>query len=634
MKKIKILLLPLLLFPAVIMIAQEASQVNFEPPKNKKSEYTITNMEQLNSNQLDFCAVSYQDGLVFTSTKGQGGIFACNEDIANGNYSDLYFATKDLEGNYFNPTLLQGDINGKYHDGTATFTPDGLQMIFSRNNKKGVNKLGNIDLKIYSATLEKGAWKNVKELPFNSDNYASCHPSLSFDGNILYFSSNRPGGYGGMDIYKSVKTSEGWTGPINLGPEVNSNGQEIFPFIDVKGNLFYASDGHKGKGGLDIFQVRQVGNNWANRRNLDKPINSRKDDFGYFSNKEGTEGFLTSNRPGGKGKDDIYQWEFIGKQPYFVTICVIDKNTDLRIEDADLAVNTEQSNGKSCNYTQAVYEGENYTIVVNKDGYEPVTLQLDANDLIETDEYLVPISQISKPIPLNVLVLNKNDESPIPLAMVRLKNKCTGEQSETIVDHRGEMELELDCNCEYDIVGLKADYEYDLGKITKEETNCSAGRGVAKILRLLPQEVADPTPEVVSEKFKVGSVIRLENVLYDYNKFNIRPDAATELDKVVELLKKYPTMELELSSHTDARGSDSYNETLSQNRATAAVKYIISQGVASHRVVAKGYGEYQLTNRCKNGVKCSDAEHQENRRTEIKVTKFKEEGVRVINNDE
>jgi outer membrane protein OmpA-like peptidoglycan-associated protein len=608
--------------------------------------FTLENMRDLNTEYLDYCAVPYAGGVMFTSARGGKRVFVCDQDLVTGRYSDLYFAKEDHEGRFFLPDMVKGDINGKYHDGAPTFTPDGRTMLLSRNNQEGRSAKGLVDLKIYSTQLNKGYWEHLAELPFNSNDFSNCHPSLSADGSLLFFSSNRPGGYGGMDIYAVKKEGDNWGLPINLGPNVNSDGDEIFPFVTASNVLYFSSDGKKGTGGLDVFSVVMNGMEASEPLRLPEPINSAYDDFAFTADKTEKLGYLTSNRPGGKGQDDIYRWTFNGKRPQMANVCVVDKQSGSRIPDAVLKVSEAEAttwgainhneapapgyvvlyseitaegmpSTQSCEVKVPVVPGENYYVEVSKDGYQPVRKLVTSRELLANPEYLVPLD-LARPVNFTGIVRNKSNEAPLPGSKVRVLNKCTNQVQELTTDEFGNFDFLLDCRCEYLVQTLKSGFEVSEKFVKAGEVNCNEMHPAVPIY-LKPE--ASPIMEV-------GKVIELENLYYDYDKFNIRSDAAADLDHLVALMKQYPTLEIELGSHTDARGSDSYNQWLSQQRADAAVQYIISKGIAKRRLTAKGYGETQLVNGCKNGVECDDATHEQNRRTEIKITRLEEKGVR------
>ena len=614
--------------------------------------FLVENVAELNTPYLDYSAVSYFDGVVFTSARGGKGVFVCDRDLVSGRYSDLYFAKADAEGRFFLPEMLRGEVNGKYHDGTATFTTDGQTMIFSRNNRQGQNKDGIIDLKIYTAARKRGEWVNTRELHFNSNDFATCHPALSPDGSLLFFASNRPGGYGGMDLYVVKKVGDDWGAPINLGPEVNTAGNEIFPFVATDGMLYFSSDGHPGMGGLDIFSVTMNGVIPGQVARLPEPLNSPNDDFGFTADAAGRKGYLTSDRPGGKGQDDIYRWRFNGLKPVMASICVLDKETGARVGDASLRIRPADVPGwgldtgdprnmawpvgglvslksedgqpaftfaSSCDVQMAVLPGSFYVVEVNKKGYAPVRMQVSAHEMTLGPEYLVTIKRPAA-LPAFGTVRDRSSGAPLPLTNVRVRNNCTGTTTTLQADAEGGFRFEWDCRCDYEITAERSGFGPGEKWLKSAESDCGE-RVPAAAIYLEPAPAATPVLEV-------GTVIELENVYYDYDRFFIRSDAAVELDRVVALMRKYPSLEIELGSHTDSRGSDSYNLELSQKRAEAAVVYIISKGIDSRRIKAKGYGETQLVNHCANGVPCSEAEHQQNRRTEIKVTRLEEKGVR------
>ncbi|MCF8243851.1 MAG: OmpA family protein [Saprospiraceae bacterium] len=639
-----------LLLPASWLGAQRAVDVNLQAPP--VGTYTVENMADINTEYLDYCAVPYGSGVMFTSARGGKRVFVCDQDLVTGRFSDLYFAKEDAEGRFFSPDMVSGDINGKYHDGAPTFTPDGQTMIFSRNNRDGQSQKGLIDLKIYAAKLNRGSWEDVKELTFNDDDFSNCHPTLSADGNLLYFSSNRPGGYGGMDIYLSKKAGEDWGLPINLGPNVNSVGDEIFPFLTASNTLYFSSNGWKGMGGLDVYAVLMGGVEASQLLPLPAPINSVYDDFAFTSDKRELKGYLTSNRPGGKGQDDIYRWNFNGVRPQLANVCVVDKVTGTRIADANLKIRpaeettwsaleqapkTEQEYVvlyaekitdkapafTSCEVKVPVVPGENYYVEVNKAGYMPMRLLATATEMLAQPEYLVPI-ETSRAIAFTGVVRNRATDIPIPGSTVKVLNKCTNDVQDYQTSANGSFTFPLDCQCDYVVLAQKPGFAKHAKLWKTGEVNCAEGTAtIAMYLAPETDMLETPTTEL-----EVGTVIKLENIHYTFNKSNIRRDAAVELDRVVELMKKYPTLEIELGSHTDARGSDSYNERLSQQRANAAVKYIVSKGISRGRLTAKGYGESQLLNECENGVECDDATHEQNRRTDIKITRLEEKGVR------
>lgn len=631
-----------------------------------KQQVAVTNLQQLNSAHLDYSPVPYKGGVVFTSTRGNDAD-AIEDTWTKDNFSDLFFAKKIGDQSFTEAKLLAGNINGDFHDGTATFNKMGTVMYFARNNDKGRNKHNIVDLKIYSATLNNKKWGNVIELPFNEEEFATCHPTLSADGSTLYFSSNRLGGLGGMDLYKSTRSGSYWSVPENLGAAINTAGNEIFPFIDQTGMLYFASNGLPGVGGLDIYQTYLANGEWTIPENLGEPINSGKDDFGYSKLDNGTAGYFTSNRAGGLGSDDIYYWS--GNLPPAPNrqniITIVDEISNDRISDAMVtivegvyknknsipnAVGKQVKNGTGTptqswaqpisfltdvkGKVQAeVKHGKTYTILIEKQGYTVVKKVVNAYDLMRKPEWIIPLKK-RKGLPLNGSVIHQEYNRMIPNAVVTLFNFCTGEYEQTNTDDEGNFAFFLECNCDYELVAKKERFEDDKKKYSTLGMDCQTDKPINTILYLnVAAAMPAPNPVIKSvpappvnvkptETLKVGQVITLDDVFYDFNKATIRGDASQSLDHLIDLLQRYPSMEIELYAHTDSRGNDQYNTQLSQKRAEAAIQYIQARGITSNRLIGKGFGEASLKNNCGDGMDCEEWQHQENRRTEVKITQL------------
>jgi len=484
-----------------------------------------------NTEFSDFGAVEFNDNVYFTSTRDEGVStkrkYAWNQQP----FLDVYQASKD--GSNESIRKVEGEVNSKFHDGPITFNSEGNLIYFTRNNyfesKKGKDSQGINNLKIFKAQLVEGEWKNISEVHFNNDEYSVGHPSLSADGKKLYFASNMPGSIGGTDIFVADVLEGGNLGePKNMGAVVNTEGNEMFPFIHNNGTLFFASDGHVGYGMLDVFAtITNKENEPVNILNLGEPINSKLDDFSYFLSEDGFSGYISSNREGGVGDDDIYAFTRI--PPLMLKGQIFDAVNNDPIENA-IVVLTD-SDGKEI--TQFITESNGY--------YEHL-IDRDSNYKLEGSK-------------------EKYTNSSVNFSSFNLEDK---------------QEIIVNLN-----IGLK------------------------------------PVEDVVV-------LADLNNIYFDLDKYNIRPDAAEELDKVVALMNKYPGMVIRLESHTDSRAPDQYNITLSQNRAKSTYDYIISQGVNPDRITKyEGFGETQLVNKCTNGVKCSEDEHQLNRRTEFIIIKMK-----------
>jgi len=642
---------------------------------------TIVNLVELNSENLDYSAMPFKNGIVFTSTRGISRMSKKTDNWTKGNFSDLFFAERQSAGEYATPRPLKGEINGQYHDGVATFNSNQDVMFFSRNNRKGKSKKGMIDLKVYQVEkAENGTWKNAKDLSFNSDEFASCHPALSADGTRLYFASDRPDGFGGMDLYVCKNVNGRWSAPENLGASVNTSGNELFPFMQSNDVLYFASNGHRGMGGLDIFVAQKTNEtSWSKGQNIGTPFNTEKDDFGFVVSADKKYGYLTSNRVGGKGEDDLYEWVMDMPLDFFnadmpmsknKVLTVIDGATQKPLKDAIITWNNPKDK-KDVNFFATDEKGtisfvptpgDAINFVVRKSGYENFTTKLEATELMNPT-VTIPNFKMKKKMctAVNGVVINKDCDKPMPGASVRIFNKCTGEKETIFADANGEFDYCLDCACDYEILGTKEDFTEDEVDLKTIKGNCNSAKPFDVKLKLSLDEnpktetrtnykssvkkstppptkrnnpvvttpnksyTAPPRKSVITSSLgilEVGKTLELKNIFYDYNKASIRVDATIDLDNLAEIMKQYPAMEVELSSHTDARGSADYNQQLSANRAASAAAYLVKKGIARNRMTAKGYGESRLKNNCKDGVKCSNEEHQINRRTEVKITKM------------
>lgn len=434
-----------------------------------------------------------------------------------------------------NPTLENNIFNDlTYHVGPiitnraedvifVTKTYDGRAGEVSKENKIDFNTK-NLELLIY--TLKDGNY-HVAPFPYNDvKKYSVGHAALSPDEQTLYFVSDMPGGLGGKDLWYSTKDGSSWSQPKNAGPTVNSAGDEMFPFVSNAGILYYASNGFPGMGGLDVFYSVGEKENWSKPINLRYPINSPADDFSFTIDKSGTFGYLSSNRKGGMGGDDIYSFN-LPKVDIILSLqgLAIDRKTQKALDDVTVT-------------------------------------------LYDTNRNI--ISQLN----------SKLD---------------------------GTFKFHLDKETEYTLVGRK-------NRFYSDSTTIST-KGVSKSNTF-------NTTLSLDSLFEIGKMITLKNINYDFDKDKIRADARQILDELVRVMRDNPSLKVELKSHTDSRGSASYNLNLSQRRANSVVNYLVDKGISRARLNAKGYGETQLLNKCSGEVKCSETDHQLNRRTEFVVTSY------------
>ncbi|MEO0044039.1 MAG: hypothetical protein RL329_3487 [Bacteroidota bacterium] len=645
----------------------------------------ITNEKTINTNQLEFSPAFYADGIVFVSSNAVKG----KEKVFDGKIGrktmSIFVALRDTSGKLTTPKPFANELVSILHEGPLTFDKTGENIYFTRNNNDG-NKAsytkGKARLKIYTAEMKASKWGEPAELAFNDNESDACHPSISADGDKIFFASNREGGYGGMDLYVCEKGMDGkWGKPVNLGPKINTAKNEVFPFIHPDGTLFFSSDGLIGAGGLDLFYTqpnRKAG--FQAPKNLGRTFNTDKDDFGLIVDLDRKNGYFSSNRGGGVGEDDIYNFhapatlvdeeddncdEFapINKNGSLLTVQVIDKNTLTELENAvvcytnlnemtvsqllagvegkpsDMVTNgvinpnAFDKNGKmEATNEQGIVQlrlpKAGYIFNVKKQGYK--NKQLNINDLDKRHLIIVYLDRVDGMVPLLGSVQGK-DGVLVQGATISLTNLTSGESAMLYTDYRGNFSGYLKCNESYKVNASSGVKTSNTEMVSTINSPCDKAKNVVLTITDMSGMAANIGNSVDSSQssnrsvgktvISEGMVLQMRRIYYNYNDATIRPDARPDLDNLISLLKKYPDMEIELGSHTDSRGKAEYNKLLSQRRADNAIQYLILGGILPERVKAVGFGETSLLNRCKDGTACAEIQHQVNRRTEVKIVK-------------
>ena len=493
----------------------------------------------INSKYSDYGTAVYLNKIIFTSARDTGSIGQRKHTWTNQYFTNLYMADLGENMTPSSPSKFDKNINSKFHEATPVFTKDGKTMYFTRNNflagKKGKDGNDITLIKIYKATLENDKWANIVELPFNSNNYSTAHPALSKDEKMLFFASDMPGTLGQSDLFKVKINEDGTFGtPENLGNTINTPGRETFPFLNNEDEIYFASDGHPGVGGLDVFvsKIYEDGT-FGDVQNLGADINSPKDDFAYLIDTKSRRGFFTSNRDGGHGYDDIYKF-------------------------------------------------------------------LETKKLTCEQELFGQITDI-------------DSKEVLPNAKVSLFDKKFKDVSSMMSDEKGNYSFTVECGKTYYVRAEKPEYntkeeKVTIGKENKEKTELNIA------LEKITCKVA------IGDD--LGKCFGIKMIYFDLDKSNIRIEAALDLEKILDVLKQYPNMKLDIRSHTDSRASFKYNEALSDRRAKSTIAWLVKNGVNANRLIGKGYGEYQLVNKCLDGVPCTEEEHQMNRRSEFIITEL------------
>lgn len=652
---------------------------------NKETRVKVS-LVNFNSGQSDFSPAFYKRGIVFVSNRSYHTVIKRTFEWDQSAFLDLYYVTDTAAIQPVKPDTAQGKskrrkvyyndddtratsndsrtmgvigyryvdtsnmfatpdiivdhfskkIETKYHEGPMSFTKDQKTIYFTRNNyNKGFAKKsedGITKLKIYKASInDDGTWSNIKPLNINNNNYSVGHPALAAGDTILYFASDMPGGIGGTDLYKSVLRDGEWSKPENLGRPINTEGNEQFPYIDSEGTLYFSSNGHPGLGGLDIFRT-PVSN--PQIENLGIPLNSSYDDFGIVLDESAVQGYISSNRRRGINDDDIYRVSLEKTTPFIIQ--VIDSLTKEVLSSSEVTITDSLTqvaikpdsiiNGS--NYCK-LWNNQLYLLMGASNGYYPKNMIVTANNSNKVIQ--IPLTKMPTGCIVAGTIIDKDTRLPVEGARIVIIQKSS---NDTVFDVR------VGANGYYRYASLETNQTY-LIDVSKDgyfnkpaisfATNTAECQG-------LPTREYDYLKNFELEKIVLGKAIKIENIYFDLAKYNIRKDAAVELDKIVKLMNENPDIIIELSSHTDCRASYQYNMTLSDNRAKSSAAYIISKGVSSDRITGKGYGETKLVNDCACEGKevsrvCTEEEHQANRRTEFKVTGFlSDKNATIINN--
>ena len=646
-------------------------------------EVVIENEIVLNSRGYDFSPIFYNTGVVFVSNRKRNG--SKNDHWFNDQYTDLYFSELTKQSELGKPELFASELITDLHLGPLVFDKNFTTMFLTKNetnrDKRKKEDKATSHLKIYKSSLENDKWTQPEQLSICYNDADYCHPALSSDQQFLVFASDRDGGMGGMDLWVSRFEKNEWQEPINLGPRINTKGNELFPYLHSDGVLFYSSNGMSSIGGLDIYMATQIMNHpdslWEYPYNLGSPINSTSDDFGITMNTEKSAGFFSSNRKGSYGRDDIFRFNVLSSlddvrpSPVLpIDVCVYDDQDRRRLPGVNLTVKrvsklneapqklvTNRYGYVSCE----MRAGDQYHVILDKEGYLEFGETFNMPNTMEgLDEYCIglnpdpnsplfeaiqqakrdslattPIATINYsyepeelkegPRVIGRVYNADNKNLPVARATIRLLNRCTGEELVMQVGNDGLFGFPLDCDCDYVVKSYKNNFTGDNQVISfKNSENCDDP--ISLDLSMSPDfemgGVRDITNGILADDvnlIKEGDVFELKNILYDYDKWDIRKDAARDLEALVAILRKYPSMRIELSSHTDSRGSSSYNLNLSEKRAQSAKAYLLRRGIDSDRIRALGLGETKLKNNCSF---CTESDHQENRRTEVKILTF------------
>jgi outer membrane protein OmpA-like peptidoglycan-associated protein/tetratricopeptide (TPR) repeat protein len=604
--------------------------------KSEKPYFLVAGI-QGNSVEADFSPTFWNDKVLFVSGRNHSLANVTTHTWNDKPFLNLYVADRDANRNLTEIKKFEGHVNTKYHEGPSVFTKDGKTLYFTRNNyfkhkynksTKGVNML-----ELYRAVNKDGTWTTDK-LSVDNDEYSVGHPALSADEKTLYFVSDMPGGMGGTDLWKAPINADGSIGtPLNLGAPVNTEGNEMFPYMSPDGVLYFSSNGHLGFGELDVFaaQPSKTGT-FAKVMNLGAQVNSGKDDFGFVLDKDGRFGYLSSNRDGGAGDDDIYAVTAMRplKVSYMVKGVVYEKgtttpliNANIEFKDAKGTVIQTVSTNESGAYEFEVEPQLNYSLAGTKEKYFGGENKFNTNELGDKTELTKDIYLEKDPgLSLFALITDAKSAAPLEGVKVSMEDEFTDETVNFTTPATGDFRKPLSGKK----IGDEIVYLIKLEKAGYLTKTVAFSKKVDKAGEIKVHEALDMTMSKLEIGGDLAKMIDIKPIYFDLGKYAIRKDAAAELDKIVKIMNEYPTMVVQLGSHTDCRSSMASNMKLSDNRAKSSAQYIKSRIANPERISGKGFGETKLLNgcACEGTVKstCSEADHQANRRTEFIIVKM------------
>lgn len=583
------------------LIDFEKELVNLENVSAIGDRFEIKNLG-INTPNSEFGAVSERGNLVFSGVKKKAGLFDKMYKWNGETYLNLIsIPLKNINSSDSIVNYFSKEINTSMHESNAVFTKDGKTIYFTRNNykkgRRGKNKDKVSNLQIFKAQYVNDKWTNIVSLPFNSENYSTEHPALSTDEKTLYFASDMPGSLGSFDIFSVSISGDAYGTPQNLGNLINTSKKEQFPFISKDNRLYFSSNGHEGYGSLDVFVSQLQNNVFLKAENVGLPLNSGYDDFAFYIDSEYNEGYFSSNRLGGKGSDDIYSLKEVKKLliedcKQFISGIISDVDTKLPLENTVVVLQN----------SDAI---ELQRIVTSADGAFNFTVSCET-------EFKLNASKENYTNSFKIVARSKERNKRNDASMELKSMEEIARAAQLILDEQNKTELAALALKKKEAVLAQEQNKKDLVIAAKKDKDLAEVKKKEKIEAIVANE-----KDVVQEKNRL--IIKTDPIYFDYNLWYIRKDSKPILNRVVELMKKYPEMVVEIGSHTDSRGNNTFNMNLSSRRAQATRTYFLEQGIPSKRILAKGYGETVQNIKCIPEDSCTEEQHELNRRSEFVI---------------
>ena len=556
-----------------------------------------------NSKYSDFGSTMYKGGLVFSSARGKN-TFIDPDHLREEDLFDIYHVAFDSTIGWSSPKSFDKVLNTPYHEGPVAFYHGEDKLILTRSNRlKNRTKVGSdgeTKLQLYLAQKTGSLWSNIQPLALNNAEYSIAHPTLNETNDTLFFSSDMPGGYGGNDIYMSTLESGQWANITNLGDKINTEGDEMYPYF-TQDRLFFTSSGHPGIGGLDIYKAFFVKGAATKIVSLGYPINSNADDFGFSIDPETMEGYFSSNRAGGKGKDDIYNFSVNSHVLSGLAIRAQDKSAL-----PGVTIHLKENGQLIAKTTTDSLGGFHFYVPFSTD------LEIEAY----TDEHTLDA---------NITFTTKGNRLDVDSVLIEMrfhdlfaKGLVYDQQTQRVM-HDVQVVLHNLTDNEYDTMLTGTDGLYRFPIEPRKEFMLYASK-----YHFIPDSL-DFTSfgiekgDILNDMILDEEYVDKEIVYFDFDKYSLRSDSKPILDKVVKIMKEFHADFLIIGAHADARGTLEYNQKLSDNRANTTLQYFLDRGIERSRIIARGFGEGFIINRCIDGAHCVEEDHTLNRRAELTV---------------
>ncbi len=576
-----------------------------------------------NTDGSDFGPALQGNDLVFT-TDSLADATSRRDGWTGNPYYNIYRVSCNEKGQCSAaPQPMGGKMNTRFHDGPAAFTTDGSRMFFTRTTqaRQFISRQpvsdpgGTVRLQImiadeYDTTTRQ--YNKITPFRYNDKDYSTAHPAISPDGNLLVFSSDMPGGEGQTDLYLSRREGEEWSKPEQLGRTVNTEGDEMFPVFIDNTTLSFASNGHAGLGGLDVYYTRwnQSAGTWSEPENAGTPVNSSYDDMSLTLYPGSRYGYFASNRPAARKGDNIYHFN---RQELYLSLKVTDSVNGSAVGQANVLLRSDAGERREVTDPDGqliirLFPQPMYDVAVSKQGYRTATVYLSAPQTDRERDTIHAVVRLGSDMDISytAVVLDETTRQPVPEPLVVMTRPGWGKADSAYLETGGIYMRALEAGHTYNVYAVKENY-YGNEKIIPVK---GVKSGVASI-RI--------TDTIFMKWLSIGEVYRVDNIYYDFDKADIREDARPALNRLLELLNQYPAMSIQVNAHTDCRGREAYNLRLSEARAASVIKYLQQRGIDRSRLKSQGYGERDPVHRCTGCDDCTEEQHQMNRRTEFRI---------------